>query len=53
MFQAYVSVYLLILIIVKFYQGPRRHFEFGGAKKISEVATYIKFEFSKHKIRTY
>ena len=34
-------------------QGPRRHFDFGWAKKISEAATYIKFEFSKNKIRTY
>ena len=35
-------------------QGPRSAaFRVWGAKKISEVATYIKFEFSKHKIRTY
>ena len=26
-------------------QGPRQHFEFGGAEKISGAATYIKFEF--------
>ena len=28
-----------------FTQGPRRHFEFGGAEKISGAATYIKFDF--------
>ena len=26
-------------------QGPRRHFEFGGAEKISGAATYINFDF--------
>ena len=40
-------------LLLSLAQGPQRHFEFGGAKNISEVATYIKFEFFKHKIRTY
>ena len=35
------------------WQGPQWHFEFGGAKKISGAAIYIKFEFFENKISTY
>ena len=47
------SLYGICANFIDCTQGPQRHFEFGGAKKISGAAIYIKFEFFKNKISTY